>query len=148
MEARFVNCRSFQQLKPPEKSLAPSPPIVKGLLSRFGSQAQALFAPKKQRFGSSVAIHKLRETKWFKHDEQNILCAVLESGFILEVKAEDPLPADSTLSPEYHMYAVAMWKKGKGKLWSSNFWREKSAQGLSSALYCYGCLWYPCLVEK
>lgn len=114
MEARFVTCRSFQQIKPPEKSLAPSPPTVKGLLSRFGSQAQALFAPKKPRFGSSVAIHKLRETKWFKHDEQNILCAVLETGFILEVRAEDPLPPDSALSPDYHMYAVAMWKKGKG----------------------------------
>lgn len=113
MEARFVTCRSFQQIKPPEKSLAP-PPTVKGLLSRFGSQAQALFAPKKPRFGSSVAIHKLRETKWFKHEEQNILCAVLETGFILEVRAEDPLPPDSTLSPDYHMYAVAMWKKGKG----------------------------------
>lgn len=113
MEARFVTCRSFQQSKPPEKSLAP-PQTVKGLLSRFGSQAQALFAPKKQRFGSTVAIHKLRETKWFKHDEQNILCAVLESGFVLEVRAEDPLPPDSTLSPDYHMYAIAMWKKGKG----------------------------------
>lgn len=114
MEARFVTCRSFQQIKPPEKSLAP-PPTVKGLLSRFGSQAQALFAPKKQRFGSSVAIHKLRESKWFKHDEQNILCSVLETGFILEVRAEDPLPPDSILSPDYHMYAVAMWKKGKGE---------------------------------
>ncbi|CAH0729476.1 unnamed protein product, partial [Brenthis ino] len=114
MEARFVTCRSFQQIKPPEKSLAP-PPTVKGLLSRFGSQAQALFAPKKPRFGSSVAIHKLRESKWFKHEEQNILCAVLESGFVLEVRAEDPLPPDSTLSPDYHMYAIAMWKKGKEK---------------------------------
>ncbi|CAH4028913.1 unnamed protein product [Pieris brassicae] len=114
MEARFVTCRSFQQIKPPEKSLAP-PPTVKGLLSRFGSQAQALFAPKKQKFGSSVAIHKLRETKWFKHDEQNILCAVLESGFVLEVRAEDPLPPDSVVSPDYHMYAIAMWKKGKEK---------------------------------
>ncbi|XP_059050765.1 uncharacterized protein LOC131845688 [Achroia grisella] len=114
MEARFVTCRSFQQIKPPEKSLA-SPPTVKGLLSRFGSQAQALFAPKKPRFGSSVAIHKLRESKWFKHDEQNILCAVLESGFVLEVRAEDPLPPDSTLSPDYRMYAIAMWKKGKEK---------------------------------
>ncbi|XP_041987382.1 uncharacterized protein LOC121739119 isoform X1 [Aricia agestis] len=115
MEARFVSCRSVQQLKPPEKSLAPPPPTVKGLLSRFGSQAQALFAPKKQRFGSSVAIHKLRETKWFKHNEQNILCAVLESGFVLEVRAENPLPPDSTLSADYHMYAIAMWKKGKEK---------------------------------
>ncbi|XP_013172252.1 PREDICTED: uncharacterized protein LOC106121242 isoform X3 [Papilio xuthus] len=114
MEARFVTCRSFQQIKPPEKSLA-SQPTVKGLLSRFGSQAQALFAPKKPRFGSSVAIHKLRETKWFKHDEQNILCAVLETGFVLEVRAEDPLPPDSALSPDYHMYAIAMWKKGKEK---------------------------------
>ncbi|GBP35315.1 hypothetical protein EVAR_20688_1 [Eumeta japonica] len=116
MEARFVTCRSVQQLKPPEKSLAPPPvPTARGLLSRFGSQAQALFAPKKPRFGSSVAIHKLRETKWFKHDEQNILCAVLESGFILEVRAEEPLPPGSALSPDYHMYAIAMWKKGKEK---------------------------------
>lgn len=33
---------------------------------------------------------------------------------MLEVRAEDTLPPDSTLSPDYHMYAIAMWKKGKG----------------------------------
>ncbi|XP_055712771.1 uncharacterized protein LOC129807498 [Phlebotomus papatasi] len=37
-------------------------------------------------FGSSVAVQKLRESKWFDEDEQRIFCAVVECGFIVEVK--------------------------------------------------------------
>uniref|UniRef100_A0A1A9WID2 Uncharacterized protein n=1 Tax=Glossina brevipalpis TaxID=37001 RepID=A0A1A9WID2_9MUSC len=37
-------------------------------------------------FGSSVAVQKLRESKWFKRDEQRIFCAVVECGFIVEVR--------------------------------------------------------------
>lgn len=37
-------------------------------------------------FGSSIAAQKLRESKWFGPDECRILCAVIESGFIVEIK--------------------------------------------------------------
>lgn len=35
-------------------------------------------------FGSSVAVQKLRESKWFGPDESRIFCAVIECGFIVE----------------------------------------------------------------
>lgn len=37
-------------------------------------------------FGSSVAVQKLRETKWFGPDESRIFCAVIECGFIVETR--------------------------------------------------------------
>lgn len=39
-------------------------------------------------FGGSnhtVAIQKLRESKWFEQDEERLFCAVIESGFIVEI---------------------------------------------------------------
>ncbi|XP_053948848.1 uncharacterized protein LOC128857223 [Anastrepha ludens] len=42
---------------------------------------------KNSTFGSSVAVQKLRESKWFKRDEQRIFCAVVECGFIVEVRS-------------------------------------------------------------
>lgn len=42
----------------------------------------------KTTFGSTVAVQKLRESKWFGPDEQRIFCAVVECGFIVEVRAE------------------------------------------------------------
>lgn len=41
---------------------------------------------KPQGFGSSIAVQKLRESKWFNQDESRVLCAVIESGFIIETK--------------------------------------------------------------
>lgn len=38
-------------------------------------------------FGSSVAVQKLRESKWFKPEEHRIFCAVVECGFIVEVRS-------------------------------------------------------------
>lgn len=47
-------------------------------------------------FGSSVAIQKLRESKWFDAGEERIFCAVIENGFIVEVRRPaDPAAADS-----------------------------------------------------
>lgn len=37
-------------------------------------------------FGSSVAVQKLRESKWFGPDETRIFCAVIECGFIVETR--------------------------------------------------------------
>lgn len=39
-----------------------------------------------QGFGSSIAVQKLRESKYFKPEESKILCAVVESGFIIETR--------------------------------------------------------------
>lgn len=43
--------------------------------------------PASTNFGSShtVAIQKLRESKWFNQDEERLFCAVIESGFIVEI---------------------------------------------------------------
>lgn len=37
-------------------------------------------------FGSTVAIQKLRESKWFDPGEERIFCAVIEAGFIVELR--------------------------------------------------------------
>lgn len=37
-------------------------------------------------FGSSVAVQKLRESKWFGPDESRIFCAVIECGFVVETR--------------------------------------------------------------
>lgn len=42
--------------------------------------------PNFKQFGSSVAVQKLRESKWFGPDESRIFCAVIECGFIVETR--------------------------------------------------------------
>lgn len=39
------------------------------------------------QFGSNhtIATQKLRESKWFNQDEERLFCAVIESGFIVEM---------------------------------------------------------------
>lgn len=37
----------------------------------------------------TVAIQKLRESKWFEQDEERLFCAVIESGFIVEVMLKE-----------------------------------------------------------
>uniref|UniRef100_T1PCV2 Lecithin retinol acyltransferase n=1 Tax=Musca domestica TaxID=7370 RepID=T1PCV2_MUSDO len=43
--------------------------------------------PTQTTFGSSVAVQKLRESKWFTREEQRIFCAVVECGFIVELRS-------------------------------------------------------------
>uniref|UniRef100_A0A182PAD9 palmitoyl-protein hydrolase n=1 Tax=Anopheles epiroticus TaxID=199890 RepID=A0A182PAD9_9DIPT len=50
--------------------------------------------PTRGSFGSSVAIQKLRESKWFDAGEERIFCAVIENGFIVEVRRQTD-PGDS-----------------------------------------------------
>uniref|UniRef100_A0A182JS86 palmitoyl-protein hydrolase n=1 Tax=Anopheles christyi TaxID=43041 RepID=A0A182JS86_9DIPT len=50
--------------------------------------------PSRASFGSSVAIQKLRESKWFDAGEERIFCAVIENGFIVEVRRQTD-PTDS-----------------------------------------------------
>jgi len=66
----------------------------------FGSEASSKSPPKSHWwfFGSKlksadtyggsnqhVAIQKLRESKWFHQDEERLFCAVIETGFIIEL---------------------------------------------------------------
>uniref|UniRef100_A0A182T1C0 Uncharacterized protein n=1 Tax=Anopheles maculatus TaxID=74869 RepID=A0A182T1C0_9DIPT len=51
--------------------------------------------PARASFGSSVAIQKLRESKWFDAGEERIFCAVIENGFIVEVRRQSANPGDS-----------------------------------------------------
>lgn len=50
---------------------------------------------------SFVVGHKLRESKWFNHDEMKIFLAVVETGFIVEIQNE--------------IYGIAMWRAGYGE---------------------------------
>lgn len=52
----------------------------------FNSNNSNNNAPNIKSFGSSVAVQKLRESKWFGPDESRIFCAVIECGFIVETR--------------------------------------------------------------
>ncbi|XP_058813184.1 uncharacterized protein LOC131677400 isoform X1 [Topomyia yanbarensis] len=41
---------------------------------------------KSSSFSSTVAIQKLRESKWFDPGEERIFCAVIEAGFVVELR--------------------------------------------------------------
>ena len=58
------------------------------------------------RTTSFVVGQKLRESKWFAHDELKIFCAVVETGFIVERKTEEG---------EENMLGVAAWTPGYGE---------------------------------
>ncbi|XP_017475683.1 PREDICTED: uncharacterized protein LOC108365957 [Rhagoletis zephyria] len=58
-----------------------------GASTASGLSLLAHLHSKTATFGSSVAVQKLRESKWFKRDEQRIFCAVVECGFIVEVRS-------------------------------------------------------------
>lgn len=78
-------------------------------MSKIGNSTNTIRKVNSQpiMFGSSVAIHKLRESKWFNHNEDKILCSVVENGFILEKKFKD-----DNLDNEW---GIAIWKPGFGK---------------------------------
>lgn len=59
-----------------------------------------------KRGTSFVVGQKLRESKWFSHDEIKVLCAVIESGFIVE-KDEGGIT----------VFGIALWQPGFGKLY-------------------------------
>lgn len=61
------------------------------------------------RSGSFVVGQKLRESKWFNHTELKILCAVCETGFIVELKS------DNSENTEESDFGVAVWNDGYEK---------------------------------
>lgn len=61
-----------------------------------------------RHFGSAaIAVQKLRESRWFGADESRLFCAVVESGFVVEIKAEGQ-ENEST-------FGVVQFKCGKGR---------------------------------
>lgn len=59
-----------------------------------------------KRGNSFVVGQKLRESKWFTHEEEKVFCAVVETGFVVESKGEND---DDT------QYGILLWAPGHGK---------------------------------
>lgn len=59
-----------------------------------------------KRTGSFVVGQKLRESKWFTHEEHKVLCAVLETGFIVESRNQN----------DESKFGIAVWTPGFGTL--------------------------------
>lgn len=57
--------------------------------------------PQITRGTSFVVGQKLRESKWFTHEEMKIFLAVVETGFVVEKKEE--------------IFGVAVWTPGYGE---------------------------------
>lgn len=55
----------------------------------------------------TVAIQKLRESKWFEQDEERLFCAVIESGFIVEIIQKTQLITE----PKSHYGVVSVEAK-------------------------------------
>lgn len=55
-----------------------------------------------------VAVHKLRESRWFGSDEWRLFCTVVETGFVVEIKEEGQENEVST-------FGVVQFKCRKGK---------------------------------
>jgi len=71
-----------------------------------------------QRTGSFVVGQKLRESKWFTHNELKVFCAVIETGFIVQNKCEeDSQDSDSSQNDDHHSvrYGIAVWNIGQEK---------------------------------
>lgn len=60
------------------------------------------------RTGSFVVGQKLRESKWFAHEEIKILCAVLETGFVVELRR------DGCSEDAVRRFGIALWDQGFG----------------------------------
>ncbi|XP_075155388.1 lethal (1) G0469 NlpC/P60 domain-containing protein [Haematobia irritans] len=62
-------------------------------------------------FGSSVAVQKLRESKWFKADEQRIFCAVVECGFIVELRSSAAVARKLAVQEQRRQRLLSLSKK-------------------------------------
>ncbi|XP_065161921.1 uncharacterized protein l(1)G0469 [Atheta coriaria] len=70
-------------------------------VQRFINQQQDI-----SRRGSYVVGQKLRESKWFNHDELKVFCAVVETGFIVQRKDD--------INDELE-FGIAVWNTGEEK---------------------------------
>lgn len=53
-----------------------------------------------------VATQKLRESKWFDQDEERLFCAVIESGFIVEIMQKEQNNNDDENKSHYGIVSV------------------------------------------
>lgn len=73
----------------------------KKVLQKNGSAENVTKYTQITRGASFVVGQKLRESKWFTHEEMRVFLAVVETGFIVETEGE--------------VYGVAAWLPGHGK---------------------------------
>lgn len=93
----------FEKPKPVKRSLS-VPPNLQIPPSAINMEKMLKTESGFKRTGSFVIGQKLRESKWFSHEEHKVLCAVLETGFIVESKNQS---GDTK-------YGVAVWTPGFG----------------------------------
>lgn len=102
-----------------EKVKSKSPPANKSHWWFFTSKLKS--ADSVGGSNQHIATQKLRESKWFHEDEERLVCAVIEGGFIVELKKEIILtPQDSTdsLNVEDHtksQYGIVSVEMKKSK---------------------------------
>lgn len=68
----------------------------------------AMMKPSTSYGGSThkVATQKLRESKWFDQDEERLFCAVIESGFIVEIMQKEQNNNDDENKSHYGIVSV------------------------------------------
>ena len=64
------------------------------------------------RTNSYVVGQKLRESKWFDHEEMKVFCSVVETGFIVQRKTREDDPK---------IFGIVVWTTGYGKKLRSIF---------------------------
>lgn len=80
------------------------PPQQKGTVPKVAAVA----TPSGISRGASFVVgQKLRESKWFGHEEIKVFLAVVESGFVVEREA--------TGVGEEGEFGIALWKQGCGE---------------------------------
>lgn len=93
------------------------------------------------RYGGSthtVATQKLRESKWFDQDEERLFCAVIESGFIVEImqKEQNNNNNDENKSQNNH-YGIVSVETKKSK-YPISIYEQTNSYRLSSTLQSVG----------
>ena len=63
----------------------------------------------------TVATQKLRESKWFEQDEERLFCAVIESGFIVEIMQKEQNNNNDENKSHYGIVSVETKKSEFGK---------------------------------
>jgi hypothetical protein len=60
-----------------------------------------------------VATQKLRESKWFQKDEERLVCAVIETGFVVELVQTEQTSTEQEVKSHYGVVSVEVKKKDK-----------------------------------
>jgi len=101
--------RSENYLDYPSKMKETKPKVQR--TRSTGSVQRAVTGQALSRTASFVIGQKLRESKWFKHDELRVFCAVIETGFIVQSKDES----------DKIEFGIAVWNAGQEKSKNPDF---------------------------